>query len=205
MRKRVVIAGISGLFLAAIVTGGILIFSKKTVSFPNFSAQTTTPVSPTPTPQVKPATWNDPAGFTFQYPEGLTVNNHEEDNNNYAHVELTSKDHPGNLIVWAKDTNSADVAAWAATEKSFAGAPIMDTTIGNQPAKKVALTNPEKLVAGTIFEELLFMIDTTPTEKQYWVGVHELVVNSFTFTPPPSAGNGSGGGEEAADEEETLQ
>ncbi len=171
----------------------------------NTTAPSEGPVSvqtPAPTPAALLLTWDDPAGFSFSYPEGLTVNKHDEDNQNYAHVELTSKDHPGSLIVWAKDTNSADVKAWVNTDKTFAGASVIDTTIGSQPAKKVTIASPEKRITGTIFDELLFMIETTLTDKLYWSGVDEQVAGSFEFTP--TAGGG-GGGDVAADEEETVQ
>ena len=47
--------------------------------------------------------WDDPAGFTFEYPQDLKVDKHDEDKENYAHVELTSPGRQGRVIVWAKD------------------------------------------------------------------------------------------------------
>ena len=52
------------------------------------------------------------AGFSFSYPEGLTVDKHDEDQENYAHIEMTLKDTLGNVIVWAKDAPASDLAAW---------------------------------------------------------------------------------------------
>ncbi|MBI5619617.1 hypothetical protein HY950_01530, partial [Candidatus Gottesmanbacteria bacterium] len=89
----------------------------------NASKQKPVPVVPAPARE-EVATWTDPAGFTFQYPKALAADKHEEDQDNYAHVELTSKDHPGSIIVWAKDTTATDVNAWVKTEKLFAGATV---------------------------------------------------------------------------------
>lgn len=137
---------------------------------------------PTPAP-IEIATWTDPAGFTFQYPKDLTVNKHDEDTENYAHVELASKDHPGSIVVWAKDTTAADVNAWVKTEKQFGGATVSEATMGGKAAKTVGMETPKKMITGTIADELLFMVETMSTDTAYWTGVHEMIVKSFTFAP----------------------
>lgn len=156
--------------------------------------------------------WDDPAGFTFQYPEGMTVDKHDEDKENYAHVELTDTKHPGKIIVWAKDTKAADVQAWVKTEKSFADGSILDTTLGNQPAKKVLLTAPEKkLVVGTVYDSLLFTIEGTLTDEAYWNDIATTVGDSFVFKPlpgekaPTSSGAMTGGGDDEVVEEEVVE
>src|SRR3990167_11111285 len=58
---------------------------------------------PTPIPEEELATWTDQSEFSFQYPKSLKLNPHDEDTENYAHVELTSSTYPGNLIIWVKD------------------------------------------------------------------------------------------------------
>ncbi|KKU86267.1 MAG: hypothetical protein UY16_C0059G0002 [Candidatus Gottesmanbacteria bacterium GW2011_GWA2_47_9] len=175
------------------------------------SAQPEVTAQPTPPEML---TWKDPAGFSFQYPKDVSVNPHKEDEENYAHVELTQKDHPGKLVVWVKDTTAFDASAWVKTEKRFKAANVMDTTLGGQPGKKVLLTDPESLlVSGTVFDELLFMIETTPTDAAYWGATHETVTNSFVFTPLAGEEQAAGAGaaddassyEEAVDEEEVIQ
>lgn len=199
MQKRFLFIGLLG--IVALATGtGLLIFSKKTVIQPSKSIE----IASAPTPLVKLLTWDDPAGFTFTYPEGLTVNKHDEDDQNYAHVELTNKDHPGSLVVWAKDTLAADVVAWVRTEREFAGATTLDTTLGNQPAKKIVFP-PNKLIIGTIYDELLFTIDATLTDKTYWTQIADDIATNFTFKPAQTAAGGAVSGDSAVDEEEVLQ
>lgn len=152
--------------------------------------------------------WDDPAGFTFEYPEGLTIDKHDEDQENYAHVEMTNPDHPGRLIVWAKDTTSADVAAWVRTEKTFKNGNVLDTTLGGQPAKKVLVTSPAPmLVTGTIFDELLFFIESSGEDREYWSTIHETIADSFAFTPLEDESTTLGGGAEdvVVDEEEVVE
>ena len=152
-------------------------------------------------------TWTDEAGFTFQYPKELSVNKHEEDNENYAHVELTSKDHPGRIIVWVKDLPKGvkDVASWIKLEKSFAGGTVIDSTLGGEPAKKVSVG--ETLTIGTISENLLFSVEATLTDKEYWSGVFDTVSGSFAFVSEESSAGpqGSAGGGEDVDEEEIVE
>ncbi len=176
------------------------------------SAEPEITTQPTPlAPEL--STWNDPVGFTFQYPKDISVDPNEDDNTNYAHVELTHKDHPGKLIVWVKDTTAADAAAWVKTEKQFKAANVMDTTVGGQPGKKVLIADPALLVSGMVADELLFMIETTPTDAAYWNEVHETVSSTFAFTPVAggekqaagASGGDTSGYEEAVDEEETIE
>lgn len=160
------------------------------------------------TVQEEVATWTDPAGFTFQYPKALAVDKHEEDQDNYAHVELTSKDHPGGIIVWAKDTTATDVNAWVKTEKQFAGATVSDATMSGKTAKTIVLADASKTIAGTIDEDILFMVETVPTDTPYWSRIHDMIVQSFTLTvPQPETGTSAdtSAAEEVVDEEEILE
>lgn len=173
-------------------TGGVYLAQKKsTVISPGES------VSPTPAPKVELATWNDESGFSFQYPKNLSVNKHEEDNENYAHVELTNADHPGKIIVWVKDAPKI----WPPT-----GGTTLDTMLGGLAAKKILTAAPVRmLTVGTVSEGLLFSVEATLTDSEYWTGVHDTITNSFTFTQDtsaPAAGQSSG---DSVDEEEVVE
>lgn len=152
-------------------------------------------VAPTPTPKVELTLWTDPAGFSFQYPKGLSVNNHEEDNENYAHVELTSKDHPGKIIVWASDPPAKKVDPNALT---------LDTTLGGESAKKSMIG--DTIVVTTNVDSLVFSVEATVTDKDYWSGVSDTVVGSFAFVvdAPAAAGSAASSGD-SFDEEEVVQ
>ena len=176
--KWVVVSGIAVGVAAGGVTG--VYIWQKTVRNKSEAPQ----VASVPAPAtIEMTTWIDPAGFTFQYPKDVSINKHDEDTENYAHVELTNKDHPGNLIVWAKDTKAADVNAWVKTEKLFAGATVSEATLGGEPAKNVSIESPKRMMIGSISDELLFMVETLPTDASYWMGVHDGIVKSFAFVP----------------------
>jgi hypothetical protein len=184
--KYIIIA----IVVLAVAGGGIFYFyqKKSPVITPGESVHSTV----TPTPAVELTTWTDPAGFSFQYPKDLSVNKHDEDPDNYAHVELTSKNYPGNIIVWASDVSSA----WPPKVGTS-----IDTTLGGIAAKKIFISTPSaKFIVGAVSEGLVFKIEGTYTDKQYWQPIEDGIVKSFTFvveTSAPAAG--------AADEEEVVQ
>lgn len=191
--------------LAVTGAGGIYFFQKK--------PPVITPgevVIPTPTPNIELTTWTDEAGFSFKYPKDLSVNKHEEDPDNYAHVELTHNAHPGKIIVWVSDLPKGviNLATWTKLS-SFAGASVIDTTLGGEPAKKILASAPVKMLSvGTISDNLLFNVEATLTDNEYWAGVHDTIVGSFVFTDASDSAPSSGGAApagEAADEEEILE
>jgi len=90
------------------------------------SAVTPLTIAPTSTPVVKLLTWSDPAGFTFEYPEGVIIDNHPQDSKNYANLTLTF---PNNSQV---DIIMADKAPTSLLKNKN----IIDTTLGGKTAQK---------------------------------------------------------------------
>lgn len=200
MKKLWIVIGV--LVVVGVVAGGVFVFSKR-------STKVISPgevILATPTPAVGMTTWDDPAGFSFQYPKDLSVNNHEEDNDNYAHVELTSKEHPGNIIVWVSDLPKGVTTVDSWVKKLYSTATAIDTTLGGEPAKKILIASPSaKLIVGTISDGLLFKVEGIYTDKQFWQPIEDTIVKSFTFiVDTPSAASGQSSAD-AVDEEEVVQ
>lgn len=211
MKRPIVIILFAGLLLGLIGAGVYLYFSRNT---------STSLVSPggEPTPTIAPvlASWDDAAGFTMQYPEGLTVNKHDEDKVNYAHVELTDAAHPGGLTVWVTDLPKGvtDTVSWGKKAATPSSAISFDTTLGDQPAQKILIADtPKKVMVGAVWDGVLWYIEANLTDEVYWQSVFDTVTNSFVFKPLPetAAGNGAGSGagsvttEQVFDEEEVLE
>jgi flagellar basal body-associated protein FliL len=144
MNKKKLIILLFILIIILLITGG---FYYKFY----YSSQVILPVS-----KVQPisvieeyAVWTDPADFSFQYPKNLDINNHEEDQTNYAHLELTSKTHSGNLIVWVKDTNAQDIETWIKMSKINDS---LDSDLGGERAKKILSgDDPKQLTIAAIY------------------------------------------------------
>lgn len=189
-----------------VIVAGVYLFGyKKQASI--VTTETIISVSPTPTPQ-ELLTWTDQAGFTFQYPKDVTVDKHDEDQENYAHIEMTHKDQPGTIIIWAKDTTAADSAGWVKKEKSLSGGTVFDTSLGGISGKKVLLSTPKKvIVSGVIDEGVVFYVEGSFQDSPYWTNAYDTITSSFTFvkekqTAPAGTGAGDGG---AVDEEVVVE
>jgi len=151
------------------------------------------------------AVWEDQAGFSFKYPKELSFDKHDEDQENYAHIEFTSATHSGRLIIWAKDTTYPDVAIWVTKDKTLIDAVAVDTTLGGVPAKKLVITTPsKKLTTGAISDQILFTVEAEPIEGDtYWTTVLDTITSSFAFTSTNA--DTSAPSEASYDEEEVVE
>ncbi len=212
--KKVLLLIVAGVVIGGL-GGGIFLWSKQA----KIAAPLAVVAIPTPTfTPIELATWSDPAGFTFQYPKDVDINSHDEDKVNYAHVELTHKNHPGSVIVWMKDLPAGqaglpvpDLAGWIKKETRFVGASVLDTTLSGQPAKKVLVSDPAKMIiVGAIDVDVLVTVEGLLTDDTYWSFVHKGTVDSFVFSQsgantdsaPASSGDS---GDSAVSEEEVLE
>lgn len=212
MKRPLIIILVAGIVLGGLGGGAYLYFSRGSES------KTPDPVigGPTPTPAATLIQWDDPAGFSLKYPDTLTLNKHEEDKENYAHLEFTHSSHPGRLVVFVKDLPKGitDTVSWGKKTATPASAISFDTTIGGKPAQKVMVSSPDKTVTtGIVYDGVLWYVEATLTDDAFWQPLYESIVNTFTFTPladaqsDSSAAGGAGSGGEAAvyDEEEILE
>jgi hypothetical protein len=186
MKKPIIIASaivVVGLIVTSVFVFKDRIFKKVPTNTPPVAQETKKEVD----------LWEDQAGFSFQYEKGIVIDKHDEDTVNYAHLELTSSAHQGRLIVWAKDTMYTDVDTWVKKDVALKDAPIIDTTLGGKPAKKIVLTNPaKKLITGAIDEQILFTVEAEPMEgDMFWQETYDTIVQSFVFTPVEGQGAAS--------------
>lgn len=209
MKKIWIIIGITAVSLIMIGLG-IFIWTSNSTS-KKVSIDNSEKISPTPISAIE-ALWDDQAGFTFKYNSALKFDKHDEDTQNYAHIEFVDANHAGSIIVWAKDTTAVDLAAWVKTEKVFQGANVIDTTLAGQPAKKIMMENPVKTtITGTISDGIVFTVEGKIADQTFWMPEYDRIINSFQFKQSGQAGNSvnnsgdNSGDTESVDEEETLQ
>jgi hypothetical protein len=150
--------------------------------------------------------WDDQAGFTFSYIDDVTINKHDEDNENYAHIEMINPSHAGSIIIWASDTTSFGLNTFIKSDKEFKNANILDTTLGGKSAKKVIINgSTPKIVIATIIDGIVYKVETIPTDN-YWNKMLGTISDSFTFkednfVQPNSIGNDNS----VVDEEEIVE
>jgi hypothetical protein len=208
-KKLLILSGV----VAVLLVGGLVVMRLKKVPSGIIS-----PLVETEKEELSLIVWEDPAGFKFSYPSKITIDPHEEDKENYAHLELTSPSHPGKILIWMKDTNYKNPDDWA--KKEVGEGQVFDSELGGKPAKKVASINPKKLTTATIDVDVLVLVEVFP-EDEWWNEVYNQILSSFEFIPlagePASAGasagkekaapgpwEGSGGGAGVIEEEEEV-
>lgn len=186
-----------------------------------FAAKVVSPlteIQPTSTPAEESATWDDQAEFSFQYPKSLSLNPHPEDQENYAHVELTSATHSGSLVVWTKDTTAENIDDWAKQTKTQNA---IDSTLGGEPAKKISTNEENKKLTTTVIRNgYLYQIEVILADLpdrqagfDFWNKVYETVSSSFKFTSSQDKQREDIqneveqeiGGEEVIEEEEIIE
>ena len=132
-------------------------------------------LSATPVP-VEMETWEDPSEFSFKYPKNLKLDPHTEDNENYAHIELTEPGSPGSIILWTKDTNYKTVDDYISGNKieSFIG-----SSLGDLPAVKILdSTDNKKYSLITIRNGYLYQIEVNGG----WTDTFNLIIDSYKFS-----------------------
>ena len=205
MKKPIVIGSI--VFAGCVILAVLFVFRTKFVT--KTSEQT---VIPTATVAPKESSlWEDPAGFSFKYPSDMTVNKHDEDTKNYAHVELTSTGHSGNIIIWVKDTAYQTIAAWVKGDSTVRTAPSVDTSLGGKEAKKIIVSGTsKKMITGAIDVDVLVTVEADmQTDESYWTDVYTGIIQTFAFTDTGTTSDtGADTGidySSQADEEEVLE
>lgn len=163
------------LFIIGLIGGYYFFISKNYISPVN-----TAQISPTAIEE-KPeelATWTDQSEISFQYPKSVTINPHDEDTQNYAHLELSSLQHPGKMLVWVQDAPVNNLDAWVKLQK---GENVVDTTLAGEKAKKLlVVSDSKKTVITTLKDGYLYEIEVY-AEDPYWDYVYDIVSQSFTI------------------------
>lgn len=134
-----------------------------------------TSVSPSPTPTSIPvtlATWTDEAGFSFQYPEGVSIDKHPNDMENYANLTFTDKGQEGSINILMSDNNNA-MDKWAN--------PI-DTILGEKDAKK--LINNTETIIGVIDNDVLVTLTRSARLSPLLETAWQNITDSWAFIYP---------------------
>lgn len=181
-----------------LVGGGMYLFTLRSKTKETVSPAGQEQKWPEPTVGPKLLTWNDPAGFAFQYDSGLEIDNHPEDKINYANLEITEPGKEGKIIVLAADTKYKSVSEWAAK--------AVDATLGGKPAKRIVTAGSDKVVVGAIDDKILFTVEMDLAGVTTWQERFDQIISSYEFVYPtavPQKSSGSSG--DIIEEEEIIE
>lgn len=170
--------------IIAVVITSIIILSAAGFYFGRFlrQGQSSLLEAQLPSPTVTPVDltlWQDQSEFSFQYPANLKFNSHPEDDQNYAHLELTAEDHPGKIILWTKDTEASTLDDYI---KESQPENYLGSQIGGLPAVKVLKEDGSgKFVISTIREGYLYQIEVETEGDSFWNDVLNTILSSYQF------------------------
>ena len=158
--------------------------------------------SATPTP-VEMNSWKDQSEFEFKYPKNLSLNSHPEDNENYAHLELTQSSVPGSVMLWAKDTKFTTIDDYIKGNKITNS---IQSTLGGLPAVKlIDPTDNNKFSLITIRNGYLYQIDINSAGIKSWNEAFNLIADSYQFTKDTNPAPQNTVSDDTSTEEETIE
>lgn len=173
---------IIGFFILGI--GGFYFYWQK-----NQSANITSPLSKNLSPnkttvKEKVLKWQDPLGFSFTYPTTVKVISHTEDNEHYANLELTEKDHKGGVTLIIADAQYPSLEAWLTGLELPLKASVLETEITSSvSAKKIYVPDTDILTTIFFYDDLAYTISTKANSDQYWQKVQKDLLGSFILPP----------------------
>lgn len=154
-------------------------------------------------PSEKIRQYTDESGFTFSYPEDLTLKKNDiKDARVYADITLASTLLGGSVSVKVSDTPFTSLESWAKANKKAASVP-RGATIGEFEAYEII--TPAKRITAAIDQGVLFLIETAFEGKEpFWSRVHSEVISTFTFATSAKSGQGVSSSEDEISVEEEI-
>lgn len=186
--------------IAIIIVGVFLLTRQKSSSRAPIDQQAQTTVEEK-VPSQTTKTYTDEAGFSFDYPDDVTVSKKESTSSAvYSSLEITSEGVPGSMAFLIEDTKVKFV-----NELLQNNITTKETTLGNLKATETE--DAVKTVLLAIDQGILFKLEINPDKnKSYWDSVYKIVLSSFSFVAPKSATSDSlESGEEIILEEDVIE
>ncbi len=172
----------------------------------NSSGQTTsiTPTSTSTKEGVKE--YLDPAGFKFSYPNTLTVNPQEiNDDKTYSDLQITSASVNGKITINIKDSQLTKIDEYFKNKK-ISG--VTKIKIADLDGRQYIDNNQMKTVAHDQ-GALITIITDFQKDKEFWSNSTAKIIATFTFVPPENTSSGStstgGEGDVVLEDEEVIE
>lgn len=135
--------------------------------------------------------YTDPSGFSFSYPDNLSLVNIEATSSStYADIQLTTKGFSGSLNLKIVDSKFKTVDDWV---KTIPSQTPKETKLGNLRATEVS--TDKKILLGSLDQGILFIVEVNPgSKKDFWQEVYKNVIADFSFTSSATTNSSSNDG-----------
>ncbi len=132
--------------------------------------------------------YTDPSGFSFNYPDNLSLESNELDDHAYADMQLTAKEVNGSLALKISDSKFATLDEWVKLNKGTTKETPKEVKLGS--LKGVEIKTSDRLLLGNLDHGVLFTIEIPLVEERFWMNVYDKVLTDFSFVSPDVASSG---------------
>lgn len=134
-------------------------------------------------PLAKTLTYEDWAGFKFDYPESLKIEEVEiDDKTVYSSLELTAANGE-KLNLRVADAEFKNIGEWQKEfEKKYLVTLVKDVLWEEMAARQLVYGAPKRLMTIAIDNGVLYSLDSLKDEYEFWEKTQNSIVNSFMFT-----------------------
>lgn len=146
--------------------------------------------------------YSDPSGFSFSYPDNLSLNTKESDETTYADLLLSSKDVSGSLSLKISDSKYKTLDEWTKLNRAAASGDPKEVKLGN--LKALEITTADRLILGALDQGIFFNIEMPLIEKDFWMKVYTEVLANFSFSVSEQT-QASGGSDVSFEGEEVVE
>ncbi|MBI2405588.1 hypothetical protein HYV21_00850 [Candidatus Microgenomates bacterium] len=143
------------------------------------------------------STYEDGSGFSFAYPDNVTVTEKTiPDDSYYSLLELSASQKEGKVTVTVQDTSASTLDEWFESDPDspklarVTGA----ASLGEVAAKQYAYSRGAQNIITTLAVDLgvLYRIEG-PQDGGFWEEVQNMVVSSFAVAPPTAPSSQTNG------------
>lgn len=123
--------------------------------------------------------YTDPSGFSFSYPDNLSLLNNEiEDKNTYADILLSANGINGSLILKIADSKFKSIDEWVKANLTGSDSP-KEVKLGSLKALEIKLN--DRLLLGVLDQGVLFTIEMPLVEEDFWMKIYNKMLADFSF------------------------
>ncbi|OGE31143.1 hypothetical protein A3C59_04015 [Candidatus Daviesbacteria bacterium RIFCSPHIGHO2_02_FULL_36_13] len=129
--------------------------------------------------------YSHPSGFSFNYPDNLSLEKQEVDETTYADLALYSKEVSGSISLKITDSKLKSINEWVKLNEKATVGEVKDVNLGNLQAKEI--TTADRLLLGSLDQGIFFTIEIPLIEKDFWMKVYKKLLADFSFASPTTA------------------
>ncbi len=139
-------------------------------------------------------TYSDPSGFTFQYPEGITVTDkNSPDSPFYSLLEMSEKGKPEKITFKVEDSDLITVDDWfKENKKSSVFGEVKKIKLADLDARQFEANNMMNTIA--LDQAVLFTVSTNTKKESMLSKTYNTIIASFKLIAPSSSTQNSSSG-----------